>query len=346
MLLKRLKPGLRSFMKFKKPIIPLIILFSVIILGSIGYMYLWRDYDSTFVDAFYMTFITITTIGYGEIHPLDSTGRIFTIIIGVAGIGSLFFILSVIMENLFEIQLMNLRGIKKMFRKIDSMNNHIILVGYGRVGQLAANELQRSGKPFVVISGDFDDKHSTKKDAIVSIIGDATNDDILLKAGIERAAGMVVTTPNSAVTVFVVLSAKVLNPKIFIVARADEDSDINKIIRAGADRVVNPYSTGGQRMAALMVNPHAIEFFDTNLGSNANQLNIEKVVLSPDSIWYSKSLIELGIRQKSGASILAIIRNGSPIVNPDGNFIILPGDELIVLGTRKQLENFGNLSIG
>jgi len=325
--------------QLKKPILPTLILISVIIIGTAGYNILWRDANSSLIDELYMTLVTITTIGFGEIHPLSTSGRIFTMVIAVFGIGSLFYLLGILMENLVVIQLFNYRGIKKMLKKIDGFSNHIILVGYGRVGKLAASELIKNNEQFVIIDEHFAEiSEFQSSKSIFAIVGDATEDETLLKAGIKHARCLIMTTANPTTTVFVTLSARVLNPEIFIVARADEDNAIGKIQRAGADRIVNPYSIGGQRLAGVAINPKLIDFIDTSFSITKGSINFEKIILPKDSIWINKSLKELDIRRKSGASVLAVIRNNSPILNPSGNFIFVPGDEVMIIGSQDQIQ--------
>lgn len=323
----------------KKPIIPGIVVLAVIVIGTTGYWWLWQDNDASIIDALYMTWITIATIGYTELYPLDNTGHIFTILISIAGIGSLFYILSVFMENLFILQLHNYRGKKKKMKEIEKFENHIIIIGYGRVGQLAAKVLLERNEKFVVVDDDFIEEDIVHlKHNLLRVTGNATEDSVLIKAGIKKARGIIVATGNSATTVFVVLSAKVLNPDIFIVARADEDSDKEKLKRAGANRVVNPYSIGGQRMANLMVNQHIVDFFETSFGIGTGHLKIENMQIPEKSKWSEKTFKELDLRQKFGVSILAVVRNGKPIPNPGGNFKVKDGDQFIIMGTEEELK--------
>lgn len=345
MLLRIKNRPIRS--QIKVPVTPLLILFLVIAGGTFGYDYFWSETDSTLIDELYMTFITISTIGYQEVYPLDNPGRIFTMVIGILGVGSLFYILSVTMENLVILQLSNYRGRKKMEKKLSNMDNHIILVGFGRVGRLAAKELKQRGENFIVVDESFDNSYNfVEHDDLLYIEGDATLDDVLIKAGINRARGMIITTARSSTTVFVVLSAKVLNPDLFIVARSDNDNNIEKIKRSGADRVVNPYSIGGQRLANLMINPNIVEFIETSFGSSSNNsLTIENIKLPDSSKWYGQTMREINIRQKVGATVLAVIRNGTPITNPGGNFKLLNGDQLVVFGTRDELKKLFEIAV-
>jgi voltage-gated potassium channel len=331
--------------KIKTPVLPALLLAGVLITGTIGYSIIWREYNVSIIDALYMTVITITTVGFAEIYPLGSIGRIFTMCVCVLGMGSLFYILSIMMENLFMIQVLNLGGKKKTMKAIDKLSGHIILVGYGRVGQLASREMLRSNREFVVVdqTQPVADTY-LQNDKLLFVIGDATEDQTLLSAGIERAGGLIVTTSNAADTVFVVLSAKVLNPKLFVIARCDENSAFEKLRRAGADRIVNPYEIGGQRLANMMIRPHVVDFIETSFGHDNDNLSIENIIISDDSGWIGKTLKEIHLRQKIGASIIAVIRDGKPIANPGGEFTVRSGDRMLALGTREQLSHVEEVS--
>lgn len=331
--------------KIKTPTFPLIILLSIIIIGTIGYDIIWTDTNSTLLDAFYMTIITVTTVGYGEIYPLDTTGRIFTTFIAIFGIGSLFYILSVIMENLFFLQISNYRGQKKVMKKLEELSDHVIIIGMGRVGKLAAKELLGRKKDFIIIDNDVEsiEKDDIFKNTII-IEGDATEDEVLKKAGIVKAKGVIVATGNAATTAFVVLSAKVLNPKVYIVARSDDESSNIKLTRIGTDRVVNPYAIGGQRLANLMINKNIVEFFETGIKSEEGSLNIESLELPNNCDIIGKTIREVDFRKKSGATILAIIRNNQPVINPNPDYKIQQNDTLMAFGTREQLKRLEQIA--
>ncbi len=345
-MLNLLRTAKEENIELKRPILPILILLAVIVGGTFGYGVLWQDTNSNWLDHFYMTFITITTIGYEEVYPLDSIGRIFTIAIGVLGIGSLFYVLSIFMENLFIIQLHNIRGKKKMEKKIAKLSDHIILIGYGRVGSLAAKVLNKHNETLVIVEENLGgSEDEIEKEGNFFIVGDATEDETLIKAGIERARGIIVTTANSATTVFVVLSAKVLKPDLHIVARADEESSVTKLEKAGANQIVNPYSIGGMRLAQQMVNPNVVEFMESSLASGDIDISVDSVMLPANSKWNGKTLIELDIRKKCGASVLAIIRNGQSFMNPNGQFKILAGDRVLVMGTKEQTAKFEKIAL-
>ena len=249
------------------------------------------------------------------------------------------------MENLVSLQLINFRGKKKMQKEIDSLNKHIILIGYGRVGQLAASELLNHNEKFVVIDNDFAEEDIlNQSDEILKLTGDATEDDILIKAGINNARGLIIATGNNATTLYITLSAKVLNPKLFIIARSDDHNNIEKLKRAGADDVVNPYFIGGQRLVNMMLHPSVVNFIELNF-STKNNFMIEQINLPENCYWTDKTLGDLNLRKNTGATILAVVRNNEPIINPDSNVIIKSKDELIAFGTLDSLKKLEDLTL-
>ena len=321
----------------KKPIIPALMLLSVIIIGTIGYYFFFQGEDRSLVDAFYMVAITITTVGFTEVIELDKGGRLFTIIISFLGIGSLFYMFGVIMENFFIYQQLNVRGRKKMLSKIKDMEDHYIIVGFGRVGTLTASELRLRNEEFVVIDTKIDTKHSTfEENEIIAIEGDATEDETLMAAGIEKAKGLIVATGNAAVTVFVVISARAMNPNLNIVARSDEESSNFKLIKAGANRIVNPYQAGGYKLASVAVNPAVVDFFDS--GSHAKGFNLEMIEVPEGSNFIGKDMKELDLRNKTGVTVVAIVDSRGEIKIPDGTYKIKIKDKLMAAGTIKQLQ--------
>lgn len=337
-------PHITSIFFTNKTLVPLILVFIILVSGSAGYEIVWKEYNSSFVDNLYMTVITITTLGYHEVYPLDDSGRVFTMVIAVTGIGSLFYLLGVIMENLVIFQIYNIRGKKKMMKKIDSLENHIILVGYGRVGGLAADELKKLNQKFVVISDKFEQPiEELSKNGILAIEGDATEDAVLIEAKIQAAKGIIVATASSSTTVFVVLSSRVLNPNIFIVARADEENVITKLKKAGANQIVNPYAIGGARLANIITNPNAVKFFDESFGSDKD-FNIDSITLPPKCPWNGKNIVELDIRKRSGATILAIVRDGKSLTI-DTDFKFEESDQIVAFGTRAQLKILEGLAL-
>jgi voltage-gated potassium channel len=330
--------------QIKKPYIPFFMLISIIIIGIIGYMIIWKDNGVTFVEALYMVAITITTLGYKEVMPLGDVGKVFTLFIAFGGIGSLFYIFSIAMENLFTIQNLNLRGRKKLRKKIEQMSGHYIIVGFGRVGTLAAYELKQRKEDFVVIARDIKENHNYfSANEIMFIEGDASEDEILQSAGVERAKGIIVATGNSAVTAFVVLSAKSLNPKLNIVARADDDTVGAKLKKAGASRIVNPYSAGGYKLASLAVNPNIVDFFESNIKGEDSGFNMEIIQISDSSPWIGKGLRDLDARNVFKVNIIGFSRGKEKLTVPSADYRFQLGDKILSVGDSDKLQVFESI---
>jgi voltage-gated potassium channel len=322
----------------KHPTIPLIILLVVFIVGVIGYMYLWRDKDAGILDAIYMVFITITTVGYGEVYPLSDAGKILAIFLMIGGVTSLLYISSIFFENLLIIQRQNLRGQRKMLKKIYKMEDHYIIVGFGRVGALAAYEMTLRKKDVLIIDKHLRENQYFVASEINGIEGDAQDDDTLKLANIHKAKGLICAVEDSAASVFIVLSARQMNPNLHIVARADQDQVGKKLLRAGANKVVNPFAAGGMKMASIASNPSVIDFFDSNMRGSKSSFDIETIELPDNCYWFGKSLIDLDLRNKAGISIIGIVRELEPIINPPGDFVFIKGDKILVIGTLDDLQ--------
>lgn len=318
-------------------LLPLSLVLAVIVIGTLGYHWLWREAGGTWMDALFMTVTTITTIGYGEIRPLTTAGRLFTIFLAFTGIGSLFYMLGVVMEYLVSVRLADPLGRRRMERRIAGLSGHVIVVGMGRVGREAALELHEAGTPFVAVDPlEASILHGNER-GYLSLLGDATEDAVLERAGIRRARGLIATTGSDATNLYVVLSARVLKPDLYIVARASDESGMVKLTRAGADRAVSPYAIGGHRLAHLMLSPTVVDFFETALRRGHDALNIEDLAIAPDSPSIGQTLDTLAIRRTTGATVLAILREGNPVVSPAGNLALAAGDHLLALGTGAQL---------
>jgi voltage-gated potassium channel len=324
-------------------LVPLTLVLTVVVIGTIGYHWLWRHVGGTWMDALFMTVTTITTIGYGEIRPLDTAGRLFTIFLAVTGIGSLFYTLGVIMEYLVGVRLADPLGRRKMQRRIDALTSHVIVAGMGRVGRQAAIELHAAETPFVVVDPSEAALQYAAERGYLALVGDATRDEVLERGGITRARGLIVTTGSDATNVYVVLSARVLNPALHIVARAADEAGVTKLVRAGANRAVSPYVIGGHRLAHLMLSPVVVDFFETALRRGKDALNIEDLAMGQDSPSLGQTLDTLNIRRATGATVLVVIRDGNPVVSPPGDLALTAGDRLLALGTGEQLRRLEKL---
>jgi voltage-gated potassium channel len=324
-------------------LLPLSLVLAVIVIGTLGYRWLWHDLAGTWMDALFMTVTTITTIGYGEIKPLTTAGRLFTIFLALTGIGSLFYTLGVVMEYLVSVRLADPMGRRRMERRIGQLTGHVIVAGMGRVGRQAALELHAAGTAFAVVDPSPEAATYATGRGYLTLIGDATEDDVLKRAGIATARGLIVTTANDATNTYVVLSARVLKPDLYIVARAADEAGVTKLTRAGADRAVSPYAIGGHRLAHLMLSPSVVDFFETALRRGNDALNIEDLAIPPDSPSLGQTLDTLNIRRATGVTVLAILRDGNPLVSPPGDLALAAGDHLLALGTGDQLRRLETL---
>ena len=319
--------------------LPLLVLGAVTVGGTTGYAVLWWGAPDTILDALYMTIITITTVGYGEIRPLGPGGRIFTMIVAVTGVASLFYTATVVMEYFVTKNLADPGGRRRrMERQIGELEGHVIVAGAGRVGRQACQELAAARQIFIVVDPSPASVQFAETNGFLSLQGDATEDAVLERAHIRQASGLIVTTSNDATNMYIVLSARVLNPKLSIVSRAADEAGVTKLMRAGASRAISPYAIGGHRLAHLILSPTVVDFFETALRRGNESLNIESVVLAPGSPGVGKSLESLNIRQATGATILAVVRNSNAVPNPPADFALGVGDQLLALGTVAQLD--------
>ncbi len=322
----------------KSPNRALIILATVIslfLLGVTGYM-LIEGY--TALEALYMTVITLTTVGFAEVRPLSDGGRLFTIVLLFLGVGTLAYSVGALVEYVLAGKLGGQFASRRMHTALDAMNNHTIICGYGRVGRSAALSLQQNGRPLVIIDKDEVQVETAKADGHLVIHGDASKDDTLYEAGITRAGGLIVCAGDDTLNVFVVLSARFLNPDLFIVARSSGIDNDTKMRQAGANRVVSPYQIGGHHIANIMVRPHVTDFFDVVTLDNGQEIWVEELTIEPSSRLVGMLVGEADVRRKTGVTIVAIYRQSSDSTfMPDANSPFEAGDRMIVLGTREQL---------
>lgn len=230
-----------------------------------------------------------------------------------------------------------------MDRQIEQLERHVIVAGAGRVGRQACEELKEAGQSFVVVDPSAASARLAEERGFLLLAGDATEDPVLERAGIRRATGLIVTTSNDATNMYIVLSARVLNPKLTIVSRAADEAGVTKLTRAGANRVISPYAIGGHRLAHLILSPTVVDFFETALRRGDESLNIESIVLTETSPGVGRSLESLDVRRATGATILAVVRNGNAVPNPPSDFVLAPEDQLLALGTIAQLDQVERL---
>ena len=311
------------------------LVFLVASFGTAGYMLLegWNLFDSL-----YMTVITLASVGFKEIHDLSLFGRIFTIILIIGGVGTVAYALSTGAKIILEGELQEVYGRRRLEKKIKELKNHYIVCGYGRMGKIICRELREKNIKFVIVEKQ-PELHQENRDLLI-FPGDATKDEVLKELGIENAKGLVSVLPTDAENLFVVLSARGLNPHLFIVARAGEEGSENKLVRAGADKVVSPYHIGGLRIAHTVLKPAVVDFIEFATKSGNIDLQMEEVLIKESSELVGKSLDECGIGRELGIIIVAIKKpNGEMKFNPTFKSAIKTGDTLIALGESTKLKN-------
>jgi voltage-gated potassium channel len=313
-------------------------LFGLIVFGALGYMLL-ENLEP--LDAIYMTIISITTTGFQEVKPLDHAGRIWTMFVIISGVLIVAFLASQVAELVIQI-----RGFRrfKMEKRIQELKNHCIVCGYGRMGSRICEELKNQDIPFVVIESNPDIIEHLEQSNYLFVEGDATQDEILLQAGIKKAKNLITVLSDDASNVFTVLSARNLNPKLHIVARAIEENTISKLEKAGANRVVAAFEIGAFRMAYELLHPGVIDFIDLVFRGKHLQLQLEEIQIPERSILAGKMLSDTPIRKDLNILVVLIIRaQGDMVYNPAGDTILLPGDRMICIGEFSNLKKLGEM---
>lgn len=313
-----------------------LLLGGVIICGIAGYMLIegW-----SLLDAAYMTVITIATVGFSEVHVLSPAGQIFTICLIASGVTAAAYAIGRFLEFLLEGYLSEVLGGRSMKKRIEKLKNHYIVCGFGRVGEQVAREFKRSGAPFIVLDPNPAVKKFLDAEDVLYIQGDAADEQVLKEAGIDKAKGLVSVVDSDADNVYVTLTARALNPDIFIIARSNLESAAYKLKRAGANRVISPYSLGGRRIASMVLKPVVSDFLDTVMHGEKVEFQLEEMTVGKDSPLKNSSVRDADIRQKSGAMVLSIFRvDGHFESDLHGDTKIGEGDRLIVIGSPDQLE--------
>ena len=310
--------------------VSIIVLALLVTLGCLGYMAFegWG-----FLDALYMTVITLATIGFQEVHPLSQPGKIFTMVLIVIGVSVLGYIVGSLAQIMFEGQFQRIMGRKKVEKRIEALRNHYIVCGFGRMGALICREFAAKPLPFVVVEKTPEVIEKLAADGHLFLRGDATDDDTLLKAGIKRAKGLISVVASDTENVYITLTARELNPDLFILARSgDEGSDI-KLKRAGASKVISPYLIGGSRMAQAILRPNVVDFIEIATGREHLDLQMEEILIPQHSGFAGENLVSSGFRKETGVMIVGIKKaDGKMLFNPESHARIEAHDTLIVLG--------------
>ncbi len=320
---------LKRLRYFKGLLVPLCLFFALLLSGTVGYMIIE---GFSFFDALYMTVITIGTVGYMEVEPLSTAGRVFTIIIIIVNIGAFTFFVTFLTRYLLDGEFIRQYKHLKMDNAIHHLNNHVIVCGFGRNGTECAQVLHDNHIPFVVLEEKHDLPQNLPFPVPHFVKGDATRDEVLIEAGIERARAIIATMPVDADNLFMVLTARQLNPNIVIISRASQDSSVNKLRVAGANNVIMPDKIGGAHMATMVLIPDVAELLSLMGTRNTTEFKVEEIIANN-----ATSLGDLDLWKKCGCTLLGIKNKNNYTLNPQPDYFINEGERLIIMGSEYQI---------
>lgn len=334
-----------KLVRFKKIFFALFLLMLIFVIGVIGYSFLEPAYS--LIDCFYMTIITVSTVGFGEVHQLSDEGKLFTGFLIIISFGTFAYSISVITSYIIDGEFKNYFKDIKVSQELTKLQNHVIVCGFGRNGSQSVKVLTDEKLKFVIVEekGTVLDEIRSAHPDWLTIEGDSTNDDVLIKAGVKTAKALITTLPNDADNLFVVLSARVLNPTLKIISRASDDGSDQKLKRAGADNVIMPDKIGGAHMASLVSKPDIIEFWDYISVKENESISLEQISFDElNERYQNKTIQELDIRSRTGANIIGYkTKDGQFIINPSADTIIAPSTMIFALGSTQQIEKLKTL---
>ena len=304
--------------------------------GTVGYVAIegWGAWD-----AFYMTIVTVTTVGYQEVHPLSRTGQAFTVVLLLSGVGAALYTFTLLATVVVEGGLPKRLQRRRHERMLDTISDHFIICGYGRIGSIVAQQFRRQRIPYVVVERRAERVQTAIAEGALGVEADASREDVLKRCGIERARGLIAAVGTDAENVYAVLSARVMRPELFIVGRAETEDATIKLKRAGADRVISPYQIGGVQIAQTALRPAVVDFMELATSSDNLELAMEQITIVAQSALANRSIVEANLRQKYGVIVVGIQRQDSRMeFNPEPDTAIRPGDKLVVLGRPDSLK--------
>jgi voltage-gated potassium channel len=310
--------------------------------GTLGYVLIegWPAFD-----ALYMTVITLTTVGYLEVHPMSHAGRAFTMLLALGGIFTVFYVAGDFIRGMVSGEVARLLGRQRMERQLLALKNHMIVCGFGRMGHFVCEQFSAQGLPFVLVEAQASLLEGFHMPHGIPLHGDATSEEVLRRAGVERARALVTAAASDADNLYITMTARLLNDRLLIVARAEEEAAERKLKRAGASRVVSPYAIGGQRVAQAVLRPNVMDFIELATKSEHLELQIEETEIEANSALAGQSLKDSAVRRDLGIIIVAIKKpEGRMLFNPEPSTVIEARDLLITLGHRQQLDRLEKLA--
>jgi len=318
-------------------------LFAILIVGTVGF----HNFEGWgYIASLYTTVVTLSTVGYGDYYPHTEAGQLFTVVLIIFGVGTMLYTVGLFAETLVEGRLQVILGRRKLDKIIEKMNNHYIICGCGRIGFLICKELKEEKIDFVVIDNNPEVILKIEEEGFIYCKGDATHDRTLLDAGIKRARGIVCVLPSDAENLYVILTAKELNQEIYILSRSEEEVSEHRLLRAGADRVMSPYTLGGMRMAMAILRPAMLDFIEITTSRQSLELQMEEITVCSGSPLIGKSIVEADIRQRYGLIIVAVKKDtGRMIFNPLANYQFEKGDMLIAMGEEENVKKFSRVCL-
>jgi len=318
-------------------------LVSIFIVGTVGFHF-FEDWE--YIPSLYTTVVTLSTVGYGDYYPRTEAGQLFTVFLIIFGVGTMLYTVGLFAETLVEGRLQVILGRGKLDKIIEKMNNHYIICGCGRIGFLICKELKEEKIDFVVIDNNPEVIQKLEEERFIYCKGDATHDRTLLDAGIKRARGIVCVLPTDAENLYVILTAKELSQEIYILSRSEEEASEHRLLRAGANRVMSPYTLGGMRMAMAILRPAMLDFIEITTSRQSLELRMEEITVCSGSSLIGKTIVETDIRQRYGLIIVAVKKDtGRMIFNPLATYQFEKGDMLIAMGEEENVKKFSQVCI-
>jgi voltage-gated potassium channel len=315
-----------------------LLLVAILVGGTAGYMVIS---GVSLLDALYMTIISITTVGYREIIPLTPSGKIFTIVIIVLGLGIVFYFLQTIVEDTLEGRIRKIFGRRKMQKNMARMGHHVVVAGFGRMGEVVCRELEEAGVEFVIMENAPPRFAAAEERNYHVLNANAADEDALKAAGLDKARVFISLLSDDADNILAVITAREINPGLIIITRALDSANEKKMYRAGANRVVSPYELSSHRIVRMVEKPNVVDFFDGLLSSQKYKLSLEELVVSEDSEFHGRTIREAGFRERFNAIIVAVRREGEMLFNPGPDLSIRSGDILILIAEPETLQKMG-----